>query len=532
MTHNSLLHLRYHQNRFLWLIMTTAVGLFLLLLLATQPTQAAPVACSEADLNTAITNATLGETLNFTADCTITLTSQVVINQDLTITGDGFNVVIDGNNATRVFDIPAGRTVILDGLIIQNGYIAPAAGEDNENGANIRNAGNLTVRNSAILSGTVNGGDWAEGEGFGGGINLNDGSTLHVVNSTFASNIAEQGGGAIAVATGSATVTIANSTIINNNERSGADAGGLSVTVLSPDAVVKNSIFANNISLGLNLGQPDELRNSYRPVTSQGYNLSDDDLATTTKATGDQFEIDPDLGAVNGNGVAVPNNTSLAIDGGDPAGCTDHLAATIMQDLRGNDRADLRCDVGAVEFDLADGDTVIKSVAVNTTESFGPTMIQINRTAGGSDPGVITVQKVSNAPGVQNAGEMPVHWFISPAGSDTGLTIDLSLCYTAVELANAPGATAGTLEMYRWTTSGSPWVLIGADSRPTVNGNGCVLKNGVTDLSWWTIASTTPTAVTLQQFEVGRSVVGWGFITAVGLLLLVSVTLLWRRRQA
>lgn len=504
MTH----HLHFTTPRLAGLIATTAVVLLILLLpFATQPAQAAPITCSEAGLNSAITAATSGETLNFTADCLITLTSQVVINKDLTITGDGFTVIIDGNGATRVFDITAG-TVVLDDLIIRNGYIAPAAGDDNENGANIRNAANLTVRNSAILNGDMAVGFFfPDNEGFGGGISTGDGSTLNVINTTIAGNTAQEGGGAIAVPSDlTATIIIANSTIINNSERSTVDGGGLSVpipfdagTFIPP--VVKNSIIANNISIGFGL------RNSFDVVNSQGYNISDDDLQGSLVAMGDRPNIDPDLGAVDANGVAVPNNNSSpvisspAIDGGNPAGCTDHLMDAITQDQRGNNRADLRCDVGAVEFVSSDGDTIIKALPEGESVSFGPTMVQMTRAGGSTDTGVVSVRKVPNAPGVQESGEMPVHWLITPALNDSGLNLSLMLCYTAVELAAAPGASAGTLEMYRWVTNGSPWVPIGADSRPTVNGNGCVLKNGVTQLSWWTIASVEPTAVSLQAIS-------------------------------
>ncbi len=380
------------------------------------------IVCSEVGLNNAIAAAPVAGTITFTGNCTITLTSQVVINKSITIDGGGFVVIIDGNSTTRVFDVTAG-TVVLDRLIVRNGLINPAAGDNDENGANIRNAATLTIRNSAILNGDVSGGDFFDNEGFGGGISTGDGSVLNVVNSTIAGNIAEQGGGAIAVPSGfSATITIANATLINNLERSGLDGGGLSVPSLGAEPIVKNSIIANNISTGFGL------RNTLQTITSQGYNISDDDLQPPLpQATNSP---PPALSRVSGR-AAVPTNTSPAIDRGNPAGCTDHASVPITTEQRGNARNDLRCDVGAVEFVFADGDTVIKSVAVDTTESFGPTLAQITAmlaVATRRHP----IRKVPKR--VQESGEMPVQWRITPAGSSSGLTIDLGLCYTAAEL--------------------------------------------------------------------------------------------------
>jgi CSLREA domain-containing protein len=68
---------------------------------------------------------------------------------DLTIQGNGPGVtIIDGGGTDRVFHIcpagPCANAIVFSGLTIQNGYL------DTRGGGGIYNAGQLTVRNSAI----------------------------------------------------------------------------------------------------------------------------------------------------------------------------------------------------------------------------------------------------------------------------------------------------------------------------------------------------------------------------------------------
>lgn len=75
-------------------------------------------------LREAITNASSGDTINFSVTGTIALGSELLISQNLTINGPGAtSLAISGNNTTyRVFEI-AGGTVALSGLTVQNGSI-------------------------------------------------------------------------------------------------------------------------------------------------------------------------------------------------------------------------------------------------------------------------------------------------------------------------------------------------------------------------------------------------------------------------
>ena len=75
----------------------------------------------------------------------------------MTIEGPGADALaVDGNQASRVFDVESGVTASVAGLTVQNGGA--------ETGAGIRNAGMLTLTASMI-----SGNETATPNGFGGG---------------------------------------------------------------------------------------------------------------------------------------------------------------------------------------------------------------------------------------------------------------------------------------------------------------------------------------------------------------------------
>ncbi|MCX6925360.1 MAG: choice-of-anchor C family protein [Verrucomicrobia bacterium] len=92
-------------------------------------------------LRQAIADAAPGDTIDFALTGTIVLTSgELDIGKDLTISGPGVtNLVIDGNHASRVFQVTNG-TAFISSLTVSNGY-APGSG-----GA---------IANSAVLSASV-----------------------------------------------------------------------------------------------------------------------------------------------------------------------------------------------------------------------------------------------------------------------------------------------------------------------------------------------------------------------------------------
>jgi hypothetical protein len=152
---------------------------------------------------------------------TITLTSgELLLNKDLIIQGPGADkLTINGNAASRVFEVAPAAKASLSGMKITGGYsnawatyplITPWAGY----GGGILNHGSLTV-NACTVSGTVNG-TYAQG----GGI-FSDGS-LSVSGCTFSGGFANGSDAADTGASGGGianwgTATLTNSIISNNS---------------------------------------------------------------------------------------------------------------------------------------------------------------------------------------------------------------------------------------------------------------------------------------------------------------------------
>jgi len=199
-----------------------------------------------------------GGTITFDPSVTsITLTTvELAISKNVTVTGPGAaTLTVSGNNASRVFNVAVGKTVIISGMTITAGKVlgangaAGSAGIDAKGGAVI-NAGTLTLSN-VILSGSHStGGDGGSntgagaggvgGNGLGGGI-YNSG-TLTLTNTTVnGSNSATGGKGGDTDAANtngnggagfgggvysSGTLTLTDSTISGNSVVAGAPGTG------------------------------------------------------------------------------------------------------------------------------------------------------------------------------------------------------------------------------------------------------------------------------------------------------------------
>jgi hypothetical protein len=151
-------------------------------------------------LRNAISSATAGDTITFSAVSTVTLSSgELVINKNLTIDGDlddngTADVTIDANYTSRVLSIATGSTVTLDGLVITHGSLSgaggrgggpsPSADGGSALGAGISNAGTLTINNTSVTANGAGGGGggggvasgYVGGGGGGGGPLINGGS--------------------------------------------------------------------------------------------------------------------------------------------------------------------------------------------------------------------------------------------------------------------------------------------------------------------------------------------------------------------
>lgn len=305
----------------------------------------------------------------------------------------------------------------------------------------------------------------------GGG--LNNSGTLTATNITFSGNTATQRGGGVyndtRVSGGALTlshITLASST---------ATSGGLYNADFSTLHLI-NSLLADTTSGGdcVNVGTL---------ATNTGNLVEDNTCAPTLSG-------DPKLSVLADHGGSTPTlalgANSPAIDAGDAASC-------LPIDQRGQARADLGCDSGAYELRYADSPTVARSVSGATLTTFGPALIGIQRDAGLTNPGIITVTKEAwTRQGPESIG---VVWNITPIVT-SGFSLTLRFCYTTAELG---GLTESNLRF--WYSDGATWTAyVTAPALTTVNGYHCATLSGIDHLSRWTLATAEPTAVALQDF--------------------------------
>jgi len=155
-------------------------------------------------LRDALSAAGAGDSINFAVTGTITLTDELLIAKNLTITGPGASrLTIDGANQGRIFLIATGYVVSISGMTLTHGEASdttyPAPGGERGGGA-ILSKGNLTLNGMVIDSNVVscvvdcpNNGL----NGYGGGIASSTSSILTVTASTISNNSTTFRGGGL-----------------------------------------------------------------------------------------------------------------------------------------------------------------------------------------------------------------------------------------------------------------------------------------------------------------------------------------------
>jgi hypothetical protein len=456
-------------------------------------------------LRQAIADVCVGGTINFNNNYTITLTtSTLTIDKGMTIDGTGHSVVISGDkngNAgadpgdVRVFNVNSGVTANLNNLTIATGYAA--------NGAGISNAGTLNVTNCTFSNNKAD-------DALGGGI-YNSGA-LNVTNSTFSNNRADaDDGGAIF---NNGTLTVTNSTFSGNSASLGGGIFNAATTTL------KNVIIAS--STGGNCSNSGTLNDG-------GGNLEDDSTCGFSAPTS-QNNTDPLLGTLGSYGGGTQTFPLLAgspaIDAGDDATCA--AAPVSGKDQRGQARDDLQCDMGAFELKYADSDWVQRPMSSMVMITFGPTLVGIQRDAGFTNPGVITVTK-STSWDNQGPESIDAWWKITPMVT-SGISVTLKLCYTDAE---SNSLTLGNLRVWRYHAGA--WSQVGVvpiTSRDSF-GNNCAQVPGVDAFSTWTLATGQPTVVRVTRLGAAPAVrVGWAWVLGLsGVLGIAALVVLGRRRR-
>lgn len=232
------------------------------------------------------------------------------------------NSIIEGNQGSSGGAIRSDTILTLRKTIIRDNTAT-------SEGGGIYNRGTLTIENS-----TISGNTSRRGSGLYNAAVFQS-ATAALTNVTISGNIATNGAGGIHHYTG--TLTILNSTIVNNQDMAGANAAGIAGiygTVMLTNTIVANSTPTNCFDAG-------------GVILSQGYNLDSGSTCGFT-ASGDIQNSDPGLDVLANNGGLTPTHALLAgspaIDAGSNTGCSS-------QDQRGFPRPKgAACDIGAFEW--------------------------------------------------------------------------------------------------------------------------------------------------------------------------------------
>src|SRR5262249_40266965 len=128
-------------------------------------------------LRQVIANAEPDDNITFATNGTIKLTSGTLfITNDLSISGPGpASLAVDGNHASRVFELGSGLGAFIGGITIQNGSYP--------NGGGVGNAGNTVLYNCVLTGNAATG-----ASGFGGAIQNGASGALSLLACTVSNN--------------------------------------------------------------------------------------------------------------------------------------------------------------------------------------------------------------------------------------------------------------------------------------------------------------------------------------------------------
>lgn len=254
-------------------------------------------------LRQAITDVGTGETITFNVSLdglTITLGgTQLEISKSLTIDASALTsgLTIDANNASRIFLVNTGNTVILNSLTLTNGQ-ATAGGA-------ISNSGELTINDSTL---TDNESTQTDGNG-GGAIFSND--TLTINNCILSSNNSANNGGAIS---NLGTLNINIATISDNDAN---DNGGGLYNAIGTVNIDNVTISGNTTDYGGGISNSgiiflnnSTLSNNSADIYSGGVDNFEGSL-NSSNSTFSANHADLDGGAINNytGAVTLINNT-------------------------------------------------------------------------------------------------------------------------------------------------------------------------------------------------------------------------------
>ena len=314
----------------------------------------------------AVSTSTISSSKSFTIEgnghkITQTVTARSIIrmsaqNSAVTVR----NLHFDGNGFSSNFSYGGGAiatyraSITIENCIFENLY-ASSSGEDKGGGAiMLQGTGTLTVKDSTFINNR---------SAYHGGAIFTGGRST-IVNSTFYGNSATRDGGAI-YATQSGTLI--NNTIVNNT--STRDGGGVRNNSSSASSQTQ---LRNNIIIGNTCGGSYSGNDVYR-ANDQGYNLignavslSTTNVNTTTNVTNTGW-LETGAPKDNGNipGAILPQLTIALLPTSDSPAINKGLSSTVNSvavpttDQRGYTRIG-EPDIGAYEYSLIEASHTIK----------------------------------------------------------------------------------------------------------------------------------------------------------------------------
>ncbi len=300
--------------------------------------------CNPCQLAYAIANASTGDTISLAGGTTYTSANSggfpITISTGASITIQavlGAKVALDGGGSSEIFSITSGTNVTLKSLTFQNGMCAsgcPTHLGGNSGGGAISTGGSLTVENSTFVNNSE-----GSGPNWGGGAIFENRGNVTISNSTFYNNTTGSTGylgGALRQIGGS--MTVSGTTFSSNTGGSAADIANTGGT-----AYLLGSI-ATDTCTG---------------ITDDGYNAVPISNGCVSGATGDvtSSSVSSDLGslAYNLSGTtdtlapstgnlaigAIPSSTSVTV-GGSPIQLCPQI------DQNGTSSGSTACTSGAV----------------------------------------------------------------------------------------------------------------------------------------------------------------------------------------
>ncbi len=195
---------------------------------------------SDGTLRKEIQDAADGDIITFSsASASVTLTSEIVIDKNITISGESSMNLIDAAGNSRIFNIE-NANVLLENLKFKNGNA------DN-GGAIYVNNSDVQINDSEFENNTASG-----ASGSGGALAIMNDSYANIQNTSFLNNSASLEGGAIELNTGAflalelSNISFDGNTAGNSNDNNGK--GGAIHTNGNGDTMMYGGSITNNVS--------------------------------------------------------------------------------------------------------------------------------------------------------------------------------------------------------------------------------------------------------------------------------------------